>query len=259
MAEINAAEEQAEATAPANGTPASNAERFINAYNDIDYSLRTIYGFKRNITYSDMVRRAVTLNTVVRKYEEKLIDYGRLRNSIVHKSNPNFIIAEPHIDVVEDFEHLAGLIKTPPTVYQKIKGRTVATLTGDTSVREIIELMTASGFANIPVYEGTKLIGIARPSHIITHMGRMIRQSEIIINDYIDKTTLKDILPGLDGKEYFVVADKSLTIESALNYFYTNRKLLVILLTEKGTYNEKPLGIITNADILDLNTVLEDY
>ena len=36
-----------------------------------------------------------------------------------------------------------------------------------------------------------------------------------------------------------------MTIEKALNYFYINRKLSLIIITEKGTYNEKPIGIIT--------------
>jgi len=64
----------------------TNSERFISAYNSIDHSLRAIYGFKRSISFADLVRKAVTLNSVVRKYEDELIDYGRLRNSIVHKT-----------------------------------------------------------------------------------------------------------------------------------------------------------------------------
>ncbi len=46
----------------------SNADRFIAAYNQIDYSLRTIYDFKRSMSFSDVVRRSVVLNAVVRKY-----------------------------------------------------------------------------------------------------------------------------------------------------------------------------------------------
>ena len=80
----------------------SNALRFINAYNQIDQTLRAVYNFKRNITFSDMIRRAVSLNSIVRRYEDKLIDYARLRNAIIHNSNEERIIAEPHDDVVEE-------------------------------------------------------------------------------------------------------------------------------------------------------------
>ena len=68
----------------------TNAERFLTAYNVIDYSLRTIYDFKRSMSFSDVVRRSVVLNSVVRKYEEDLIDFGRLRNAIIHITEKEF-------------------------------------------------------------------------------------------------------------------------------------------------------------------------
>ena len=50
-----------------------------------------------------------------------------------------------------------------------------------------------------------------------------------------------------------------MTIEKALNLFYIGRKLNVIIITPNGGYNERPIGIITTADILDMNAVLENY
>ena len=79
----------------------SNAERFLNAYNKIDHSLRIQYNFKRSMAFSDIIRRSVLINSVVRKYEDDLIDYGRLRNAIVHSGHDTDIIAEPHTNVVE--------------------------------------------------------------------------------------------------------------------------------------------------------------
>ena len=54
----------------------TNAERFLTAYNNLDYGLRSIYGFKRSMSFSDVVRRSVVLNSVVRKYEDDLIDFA---------------------------------------------------------------------------------------------------------------------------------------------------------------------------------------
>ena len=84
----------------------SNAVRFIDAYNKIDYQLRIQYNFKRSMSFSDMIRKAVVMNHIVRKYEDDLIDFGRLRNAIIHKSNDKFLIAEPHTDVVEKLEKI---------------------------------------------------------------------------------------------------------------------------------------------------------
>ena len=79
----------------------TNARRFINAYNKIDYAIRVQHGFKRSMSFSEVVRKAVPLNYIVRKYEDDLVDYGRLRNAIIHKSNDEYIIAEPHEEIVE--------------------------------------------------------------------------------------------------------------------------------------------------------------
>lgn len=235
----------------------SNAERFIAAYNSIDYSLRTIYGFKRSIGYADLIRKAVPMNSVVRKYEEELIDYGRLRNSIVHKTNPNYVIAQPHDEVVDEFEKIAKLIATPPTAYNKISQKDVVICEADISVREILQIMSKTGFYNIPVYLGETLQGVAVGSKILHNLGVVLSNNQDISN-YLNNTKVLDIITK-DDESYYKVADKNMTIEKALNHFYINRKLALILITEKGTYMEKPIGIITTADILDMNAVLENY
>ena len=84
----------------------TRAERFIECFNKIDYALRTKYNLNRSMSFSDLIRKCVALNYVVRKYEDDLIDYGRLRNAIVHHSSSKKIIAEPHEDVVVQFEKI---------------------------------------------------------------------------------------------------------------------------------------------------------
>ena len=71
----------------------TKAERFLDAFNSIDYSLRARYNLNRSMSFSDLIRKCVSLNYVVRKYEDDLIDYGRLRNAIVHQGNKDYIIA----------------------------------------------------------------------------------------------------------------------------------------------------------------------
>lgn len=243
---------------PNNYKSKSNAERFIIAYNSIDYSLRSIYGFKRSISYADLVRKSVSLNSVVRKYEEELIDYGRLRNSIVHRTNPNFVIAEPHDEVVEEFEKIAKLIATPPTAFNKICHKEVIVCENTVSLKDTLKIMARTGYHNIPVYEGNTLQGVAIGPKIMQRLGENLIQG-VDATEYLSNTNVSDVLAKGEENPYFLVADKNMTIEKALNHFYINRKLSSIIITEKGTYNEKPIGIITTADILDMNAVLENY
>lgn len=236
----------------------SLAERFISAYNQIDYALRTIYGFKRSISYTDLVRKAVPLNSVVRKYEDELIDYGRLRNSIVHKTNPNYVIAEPHEEVVESFELISRLITTPPTALSRVCRNEVLTSEAGMKINDILRLMAETGFKNIPVYRGTNLIGVAVGSEILEHLGKCVINGTDI-SEYIKKTPIEQVILRPEETTKYKITDKNLTIERALNLFYLNRRLQLIIITEKGKLTERPLGVVTVADILDMNAVLENY
>lgn len=236
----------------------TNAERFISAYNQIDHSLRTIYGFKRSISFADLVRKAVPMNSVVRKYEDELIDYGRLRNSIVHKTNPNYVIAEPHDEVVDEFEKIARLIATPPTALARVCRQEVLTIQGSISVKQVLETMAQTGYKNIPVYENDCLQGVVIGSKLLDRLGHCLIAGENIF-DFIKTTTALEIISTTDETSDFRVSSKNLTIEQALNYFYLNRRLQIIIITENGTKNERPLGVVTAADILDMNEVLENY
>lgn len=236
----------------------TNADRFISAYNEIDYGLRTIYDFKRSMSFSDVVRRSVVLNSVVRKYEEDLIDYGRLRNAIIHNGNRKYVIAEPHDDVVLKIEKLAKLITEPPLAIDRVGNREVITINQDMSIGKAMELMSRTGYSNMPTYDGDKLIGILNGRKLITILGTKLAEG-INLQEYIDNTSVGTIIQDMGEDYYFMLADEDLTIDEAMNYFENNRKLLIILITKSGRDNSRPLGIISSADIIDMKKILDVY
>ncbi len=236
----------------------TNADRFISAYNQIDYSLRTIYDFKRSMSFSDVVRRSVVLNSVVRKYEEDLIDYGRLRNAIIHNGNRKYVIAEPHDDVVVQIEKLAELISEPPLAIDRVGNREVITINQDMSIGKAMELMARTGYSNLPTYAGDKLIGILNGRKLINILGNKLADG-INLQEFVDNTSVGTIIQDMGDDYYFMLADEELTIDEAMNYFENNRKLLIILITKNGKDSSRPLGIISSADIIDMKKILDVY
>ncbi len=236
----------------------TNAERFITAYNTIDYSLRTIYDFKRSMSFSDVVRRSVVLNSVVRKYEDDLIDYGRLRNAIIHSGNKDYIIAEPHDEIVEKIEKLADLISEPPLALDRVGNKEVITISHDMSISKAMELITRTGYANLPVYNGTKLLGILNARKIVDILGKVIIDGRNL-QEYVETTNVGQIIENMGDDYYFMIADEGLTIDEAMNSFENNRKLLIILITKDGKDTEKPLAIISSVDIIDMKKILDVY
>ena len=236
----------------------SNAKRFLDAYNDIDYSLKTRYNFNRSMGFSDLIRKTVSLNYVIRKYEDELIDYGRLRNAIIHNNNEDFIIAEPHEQVVKEIEHIQKLLTTPPKALDSCAMTNVLSSTHDKSMREIIILMAKSNFSNIPIYKNDVLIGVANGQKILTAFGQFMLSGGKC-STFLDNVQIEDMLSTLNDNNYFVVKDASCTIEEAVGEFDSNHKLLAILFTKHGQMNERAIGIMTGRDVATAQKVLENY
>lgn len=236
----------------------SNAKRFIDSYNQIDYALRVQHNFKRSMGFSDMIRRAVSLNHIVRKYEDDLITYGRLRNAIIHGSNDEVLIAEPHEDIVLKIEHLERLITTPPKALDVLSEKEVFTVNYDLKIKDVVKKISASKFSNLPVYKDGGLIGVANGQKILNAIGEHLFFSDDV-NDFIENHTIEEIVEHPTDVNYYEVMDGGVTVDQVLEAFLSNRKLLVIIITKTGTMHEPPLAIITAADYMVLNKILENY
>ncbi|MDD4111207.1 MAG: CBS domain-containing protein [Clostridia bacterium] len=236
----------------------SNAKRFIKAYNKIDHSLRVQHNFRRSMSFSDIIRRSVPMNYIARRYEDDLIDYGRLRNAIIHGQNDNYIIAEPHEEVVIKMEHIANLISTPPKAIDIISEKNVLCVENNVSVKEVIKLISGSGFSNIPIYKDSGLIGVANGQRILDKLGKILSSGQKL-DDFIEKKNIEELLDAKDPSKHYEIVSKNVTIEEVLNLFYLNRKLTVVLITNGGELKETPIGIIAVSDIIEMNSILENY
>lgn len=236
----------------------NNSSRFIKTYNLIDSALRVQGDMKRSISYTEAVRKAARTNSIVAKYEDQLIDYGRLRNAIVHNSDPDITIAEPHTDVVEDYEKIAKLICTPPLAVKTVCKKVVSTIEYNVKLEEVIVYGYKNGFSNIPIFKEGMLIGVANGQKIIDVIGKKIYEKRDIC-EYLKTTTIEEVLREFSNENYYTIAPETITLDKVLNLFTENRKLLVILITKTGTLLEPPVGIITLSDIMDINKILDNY
>ncbi len=240
-----------------NLTPKSLGARFLDAYNAIDKALRVQYNYKTTISFSDLIRRCADLNHVVRGYENDLITFARLRNAIVHSSDNNKVIAEPHLDVVTLMEKIAALITTPPVVVDILHTRPVATIDASRSLYDLIKETGKTGHGMIPAYKGSCLIGIVRWRKLIEDLAGILDKCDL--DQFIRKTSIEDYLHMYPQTGHFTIANKSVTIEQVLTIFNNNRKIAGVLITENGTAMEPPVCFLTNADIIDLVKIIESY
>jgi predicted transcriptional regulator len=232
--------------------------RFINAYNQIDHALRLQYNFKTNVSFTDLIRRCSSLNTVIRSYEDDLIAHARLRNAIVHSSSEE-IIAEPHEDVVELTEKIARIISTPPLAINALRKKDVATVKSSVTLREVVVETSRLGYSNLPIYKNGALIGVISWNHFVEVLGSAIIGSGMSVDNFLTNTTAEEFVREFPASSHYVIVSAEIAIEEVLKLFNQNRKLICVIITKTGNYIEPPIGIITGADVMDLMRVLEDF
>ena len=236
----------------------TNSMRFLSAFNSIEYTIKTRYNMNRSMGFSEAVRKAVAFNFTIRKYEDDLISYGRLRNAIVH-DNGEYVIAEPHIEVVEKIEKIERLLTTPPKALEVVARRDVLSVHSSKSMREVITLIASSNYSNLPVFnDENEIIGIANGQKMLDSFGKFLLSGG---NEtaFFFSLKIEDMLSKLENSNYYAFANKEVTVEQALALFHQNSKLLAVLVTENGGAKEKPLGIMTGSDVLKMNKILENY
>ncbi|MCQ2556337.1 MAG: CBS domain-containing protein, partial [Clostridia bacterium] len=166
--------------------------------------------------------------------------------------------AEPHDDIVKQIENLAELISKPPHAIDRVGNKEVITIAVDVKISVVMELMARTGYSNLPVYEDNKLLGVINARKLLNVLGNKVAEG-VNLQEYIENTSVVDVVSLMGDDYFFVIADENLTIDAAMNYFENNRKLMIILLTKDGKESGKPLGIISHADIIDMKKILDIY
>ena len=122
----------------------ANAERFLKSCNKIESQLKILYGGPPTQAFTDLVKRCSDRNITVRRYENELIDYGKLRNAIVHRAGGEEL-THPYLSPLNGDFH--GF---PPVLIQV---GTDEVLLDDS--RELAIRMDAQGVdVDIDIYEG---------------------------------------------------------------------------------------------------------
>lgn len=231
--------------------------RFLAAYNAIDKKLRRRYGFSAKESFSVLVRKIAGQNYIVKKYEDDLIEYARLRNAIVH-SESGEPIAEPHIEIVEKIERLCGRIIAPPAALAKVACRRAETVRAEDTLKTVIFLIAEKHRSHLPVISGGAVAGIVNGKILVGALAGALKRGKNV-EKYIQETTVGEIIAGGNqGMRTYEILPKSASIETAAGLFDKNRKLKLILITDNGTAAGKILGVATVADIVEFNNLLNE-
>lgn len=238
----------------------SNATRFLQSYNRIEAQLKLLYNAKATANFTDLVKRCSDLDITVRRYASELIDYGKLRNAIVHRGGAaadETVIAVPCDEVVETIEFIEALICRPPRLIDAIKVKKIASVFADKPVLSAVEAFRENWQKTLIVYDHGTMIGVINSYGLYTEIEVRAKAGENL-NDFFNKTICRDVVHASEMEKYLIMSQDA-TVFEVFVAFEEHKHLLAVIVTENGVFGEKVLSIITPSDFPRINRFLESY
>lgn len=233
---------------------ASNGERFITAFNKIDQLLKKELQIQRHTPFVRMIDAARKKHPIVQKYELDLKKFAELRNVIVHERiAPNYIIAEPHDEIVAKIEHILGLLETPEKVFPRFQ-RYVKTFQYHVQLGKVLEVIKRHSYSQFPIYDGKQFIGLLTHNGISAWLANYNDNCMVSIHDI----PISEVFVYETHKDNYMFISKNLLLYEAKNLFVTHfqrkmTRLDALLITNNGRKDEELLGIITPTDVLQID------
>lgn len=227
----------------------ANSDRFLAAFTAIESDMNKRIKSDRYISYSELVHRMANLDRGYHKFQRYLEEFGDLRNAIVHERIDGEVITEPHLKIVEEIEQIASILTQPERVKDYFLKR-VVTVTEETPLQEAVTLLDNSKYSKIPVYDKQNHFKGLLTTDAITHF---LLKNISEANCAFPKANVKAVI-ALDPKDRevsFISQNSTLinVIAEFERYLFLGKRLQEIIITQDGALNQKPLGIITVADL----------
>jgi len=223
-----------------------NSEIFIELFSEIEQKLKTICNDEFHSNFAELLRKARGINAVVNQYASDLKEFSQLRNAIVHPRRENFVIAEPHNDVIKEIRHIHSLLHNPPRVSSVMIKNPYFT-SSEGSIFELLTVFSEKNIMRCPVIDKgtvTCLITAKTISRWLTSK----KQNKVDING----TKISELVPFTEKTDYCIIAE-NIDIISLVGMFKNSIKrgtyIQAVLVTKNGQPNSPLVGIITPSDL----------
>lgn len=236
-----------------------NAARFLRSYNSIESRLKTIYSVRPTQNFTDLVKRCSDMNITVRRYCNELIDYGKLRNAIVHHTAGagETVIAVPCDEVVDNIEYIERQICRPPKVTDAFKVKKIVTVFADDPLIKAAREFAENRQKTVIVYDHGNMTGVINSYALYGIIAGVAERGEDL-TAYLSTTRCGDAVDANEMENYCLM-NKYATVLDVFTEFEKRRSLVAVIITENGVLGEKVISIVTPADFPRINKFLENY
>ena len=236
----------------------ANAAKFLRSYNKIESQLKMLYSMKPTQNFTDLVKRCTDLNITVRRYENELVDYGKLRNAIVHHTGEReLFIANPSDDVVENIEYIERQLCDPPAVTEAFKVKKTSIVYADKPLLTAVQTFAESEKKTLVVYDHGTMKGVLNSYYVFRLIAERAAAGEDV-TAYLRETKCGEVLSDALLDRYCLM-DKTATVFDVFAAFERRKDIYAVIVTENGKIGEKVLLLLTPSDFPVINRYLETF
>jgi hypothetical protein len=226
----------------------TNAERFLNAFSDIEKHLRSVTRIGRAVRFTEVLRTHSLKDPMVRRFEHDLREYADLRNAIVHNgAGHERVIADPRRPTVLHIEHIRDRILQPPRLGEHFR-RDVQVAQLTESVGGATRRMFEGNFSQLPIYTNDKFMALLTAATVARWLGAKFAENGGLLDEPIER-----VLRYVDGTSRCEFLGLDSTVAEALELFQQRSakgfSLDAIIMTNDGKEDRTPLGILTTFDL----------
>ncbi|WP_413306832.1 hypothetical protein AA0X95_06495 [Bacillus sp. 1P10SD] len=232
------------------------AERFETAFNRIHKCLMKLVRNARSDSFKVLLDSGNS-HAIIRTHRHDLYQYAKLRNALVHeKIKERYYIAEPNVDVVAHIEMIAEQFEKPPTVLS-IASSPVLYYKDDTPLKDILKVVDRLSYTMFPIYDSTGAFKWLLTSEgIIRWLSKQplsgISIEDVRVHDLFVYEKKHEVVFVKKGTDIYEVEE---VFEDA---FLAQKKLEAVMITENGLATEKPIGIISSWNLVEIDALEQE-
>jgi len=228
-----------------------NSSRFLTAFKQLDqYLSEQLRGSLVSNHFYEKVDAWYDLGYLSRKQFYDLLQFGKLRNAIVHESLGNETIAEPTTAVVKRIEQLKTEICRPKKLHE-LFAKSVITADINGCVDDVLAILWKHKISQLPILDGNEIVNVLNTNTIAWW-------TAATKPDSIPKSGIKEVLSYSYHQNNFKILSQDTDLPVAVQLFRQSYSRInkgwfmdAILITKNGE-NEMPLlGIIVLEDLVD--------
>jgi predicted transcriptional regulator len=164
-----------------------------------------------------------------------------------------FYIAEPHVSVVNKIENIASQLVQPRDALS-IATKPVFFYYEDAKLKDILTVINKRSYSIFPIYDKNGFKWPLTTDCIIKWFADNMVENIIQLDD----VKVKDLFPLKRSTPIEFVrkdADMFVIEEIFEKYHVKKQKLEAVIVTETGRQSEKPLGIVTSWDLVEIDVL----